>query len=174
MKRGPQDVPGYVYLMQRADGLYKIGHSRKPRRRVWAIRYQARQKVWLVTQLPVCNALGVERAMQIHHAAKRVSGEWFALTRADADEFPDKASARDADRLEDKINAGQRRVEEQQHCWVAPHLAAAGWSLERLAQEAGITYRYMHRMRFGQRCMMSWDFRKKLAKALGVPAGRLG
>lgn len=68
-----------VYLMERADGLIKIGRSRTPRSRRIAVQYEVKQKVELLKIFPVgkLHPHAVERKAHDLLVEKRIIGEWF-------------------------------------------------------------------------------------------------
>lgn len=77
--RSPDD-PG-VYLIRRAaDGLYKIGMSRRLPERVATIRGQCGGAAELVLVVRCADPRAAERLAHVVFKAFRVEGEWFALS----------------------------------------------------------------------------------------------
>lgn len=77
--------PGFVYLMAGSCGLYKIGMSNNPTRRVREVQMESPWRVMLLHQWAVSEMLSAERVLHEKFAAKRVRGEWFALDASEVD-----------------------------------------------------------------------------------------
>lgn len=74
------DAPGYVYVV-RCQRFHKIGWSADPARRLPHYQVHNPYPVALVGTVP--GTREDEAAWHREHAAKRVRGEWFRLTRDD-------------------------------------------------------------------------------------------
>lgn len=79
-KRRPSN---YIYLMQAANGLIKIGMTYHPQRRLEAINGASPMEVKLLCVFSDSLAETSERELHAYFADKRVRGEWFALSDAD-------------------------------------------------------------------------------------------
>lgn len=69
-----------IYLFLGADGLHKIGRSRRP----W-VRVKAFHKAKLVWHKYVNDAVAWEKLYHVAGQYRRIRGEWFSLTRDDID-----------------------------------------------------------------------------------------
>lgn len=74
---------GCVYIVK-ADGLYKIGSSKRPHKRIAQLR-TASPFIEPVHHIQCFAWREVERFLHRVFASKRVVGEWFALNDADLD-----------------------------------------------------------------------------------------
>lgn len=101
-----KDRKGFVYIVVREDGLYKIGMARNVARRLTSLGAAAR--IELVHQFPCKNRWRSEREMHMIFAGKRKHGEWFALTPEDIEAIRQVQSSDDVDALGEKISAGYR------------------------------------------------------------------
>lgn len=75
--------PDYVYVLQDKGGLYKIGVSNDPQRRVSEMVVKHPDQVTCVHTIPSRSAFQLEAVLHKHFASKCVSGEWFRLTAHD-------------------------------------------------------------------------------------------
>lgn len=74
------NVPGYVYLMSRADGKHKIGISAHPEKRAYKLRVKlSDESVSVVTKVFVSNMGRAEAIMHKKYEAYKGVGEWFCL-----------------------------------------------------------------------------------------------
>lgn len=91
--RGPNRIcagnsPGFLYLLWRSDGLYKIGHAIDVKKRLSNNRYENRgYQLELVHMVHVSCRIVEERYWHNKFAAKRIRREFFALTEHDVQEF---------------------------------------------------------------------------------------
>lgn len=71
---------GYVYLMRRRDGLYKIGRTgRDPRERLEEIEREVGMRVRLLAKVRCRDMYACESALHRRYARRRRTGEWFDL-----------------------------------------------------------------------------------------------
>lgn len=77
-----QPSPVFVYLFRAQNGLYKIGISSDPAKRLASLAIGP-VAIELVLSHPFENAKTVERDLHNHFSDKRIRGEWFALQPAD-------------------------------------------------------------------------------------------
>lgn len=76
--------PGVVYLIARDDGLFKIGHSHKFKKRFMGIKYENRgHTLQLIHVMFAENRKEIEAFWHGYFADKRVWREWFSLDDAD-------------------------------------------------------------------------------------------
>lgn len=74
---------GYVYLVKADNGLWKIGHSVEPVRRISGLGVLLPYEL-TIDHLIIClDRIAAESAMHKRYAHCRVRGEWFALTDQD-------------------------------------------------------------------------------------------
>lgn len=66
---------GYVYVVERGDGLVKIGFTEHPRHRLRALSDQHRYDVYVWAL--VKGTMAHEAMLHRRYAADRVEGEWF-------------------------------------------------------------------------------------------------
>jgi hypothetical protein len=84
------NLPGYVYLAQRRDGLIKIGISKNPTKRVSKIRKAERDDtIRLLEQLAVADMGTVEATLHKMFDAFKGEGEWFRLSAEQINELCD-------------------------------------------------------------------------------------
>lgn len=80
-----RDAPGYVYLIQSPSSAYKIGRARNPHNRMKTFGVQLPFEVEFVALIQTDDMYGLERRLHDRFHAKRINGEWFALTPEDVD-----------------------------------------------------------------------------------------
>lgn len=73
---------GYIYILKSGD-LYKIGQSAKPRKRLRQLRTGSALPIDVVYTMRTPHYKFVEKILHNRLAAKRVQGEWFALSETD-------------------------------------------------------------------------------------------
>lgn len=73
---------GFIYVVK-AGELYKIGFSKTPRKRFRTFRTGSPIPLEIVLTMRTPHYKIVEQMLHDHFAAKRVHGEWFALTESD-------------------------------------------------------------------------------------------
>lgn len=79
---------GYVYLLKHGSRReYKIGRTNNPIRREGEIGVQLPQQLTPVHYIKTDDPIGIESYWHSRFAAKRMGGEWFALTHADVIAF---------------------------------------------------------------------------------------
>lgn len=68
---------GYVYLVQDADGLYKIGYSANPEARLSSMQSGNPRQLTLISKVLVANRVEAERLLhsKLHHL--HVVREWY-------------------------------------------------------------------------------------------------
>ena len=79
-------VPGEVYLMKSGQH-YKIGRSNAAGRRAYELAIQLPERLEMVHVIRTDDAIGIERYWHQRYEAKRLNGEWFALSTADVAAF---------------------------------------------------------------------------------------
>lgn len=84
-KQAPGDNPGYIYLAQRDDGLYKIGHSQISETRIVELRRQCGWRSVLIWKLACIDKITTERALHMRYEAQHDAQEWFNLSAADVE-----------------------------------------------------------------------------------------
>lgn len=77
-----QPPPVFVYLFRAQNGLYKIGISNNPAKRLASLA-TGPVAIELAWSRRFENAKSAERDLHIRFSDKRVRGEWFALEPAD-------------------------------------------------------------------------------------------
>lgn len=75
-------LPGYVYLMKDAEGVYKIGMSDNPMRRLMEISRNHKQ-IELLHAIPADQMDKAESALHDKFQKRRIKGEWFSLMLRD-------------------------------------------------------------------------------------------
>lgn len=85
IRRRWDDGCGAVYLVQAENGLFKIGSSRNPMKRLGTLRTGSPIGIDLVHIIITWQYThqSLERALQRRFAHRRAHGEWFALTEED-------------------------------------------------------------------------------------------
>lgn len=87
------NAPGYVYAIQRASGLVKLGASKRPEKRPAEIkRYLDGEAVSLLDSWRVKNMFAAESVLHGVFAEKRVEFEWFKLQPEDIKRIPELLS----------------------------------------------------------------------------------
>ncbi len=79
-------ITGYVYLMK-SGKYYKIGRSVCAEKRHYELKIQLPEKLELVHKIVTDDPIGIERYWHNRFKEKRLSGEWFNLTREDLNAF---------------------------------------------------------------------------------------
>jgi hypothetical protein len=80
--------PGIIYLIERSDGLHKIGHTSDLKARFRNIKYENRGYVLKIAcTVFVESRIEAERFLHAHFGDKRVWHEWFNLTPDDVTLF---------------------------------------------------------------------------------------
>ena len=89
-----KQVPGYVYVFQsEATGLYKIGLSINPSKRLKEVSRKQKASIVSVATFYVQNMESVEFELHSIFDLKRVSGEWFELNADDVTKIKDTVKA---------------------------------------------------------------------------------
>jgi len=75
----------HVYIIQDTShtGLFKIGRSNNPRRRLYNFDVTLPMKLSLVHLIPCKDCIIAEASLHRHFASKRQAGEWFNLSAKD-------------------------------------------------------------------------------------------
>jgi hypothetical protein len=76
-------VAGYIYIIEAANGLYKIGQSKKPKRRFQTLEMASPVRLHLLKKFEVDNMLAAEFALHERFEERRIKGEWFRLKSED-------------------------------------------------------------------------------------------
>ncbi len=90
--------PGYVYLIQGPDGLFKIGRSVNPIARMSQIAPRD-VCLQLVSYIPSADCVWLERFVHEAYSHRRVKLEWFRLSPGDVEDFKTIGEADDIDDL---------------------------------------------------------------------------
>lgn len=75
-------LPGFVYLFSAANGLFKIGYSKNPDKRLSGINGESPIQVVLVHKIATNDMMWLEKKLHRKYANKRAHGEWFRLSKA--------------------------------------------------------------------------------------------
>ena len=78
-KQTPGNIPGYVYLLHRDNGQYKIGRSYCPEMRVKELKYQEGIQGELIWTLKCVDMVTTERAFHQRLVQYHVNREFFSL-----------------------------------------------------------------------------------------------
>lgn len=78
-------MDGYVYILESANGLYKIGRASNAERRIKNIWTQSPVDLWAVCIIKTENRYELECQLHERFRSQRVKGEWFALTPEDVE-----------------------------------------------------------------------------------------
>jgi len=84
----PANVPesrGFVYLIRAETGVFKIGKATNVARRMANLGHLSPVALELVHTISAFNALAAESDLHRRFRARRVRGEWFALTPEDVE-----------------------------------------------------------------------------------------
>lgn len=81
----PIRYTGFVYVMHRRDGLYKIGRTNNIDRRLHEVSKKLRERVSLICAFRVFDPALSELELHNQFKEKRVKGEWFSLSQEDID-----------------------------------------------------------------------------------------
>lgn len=118
-------MKGYIYLYGgtfRGEGIYKIGYSIDPERRIKKI-VKMPFPCELIYICKTENALSLERELHNHWDNRRLHGEWFSLRECDLREFPLVAislgassivACRDKQRVKKERSSPKKRVKAKQ------------------------------------------------------------
>ena len=83
-KPTPKSKPGCVYvILAEKTGLYKIGHTDNPDRRLKQLQRNSPDILDYVVTISTDDALTKEKHLHAMYTDKRVNGEWFKLTPED-------------------------------------------------------------------------------------------
>lgn len=85
--RSPRGVEGYVYLVQSPTTYYKIGRTVNPADRMKTFKVTLPFEVEFKHLIKTNDMYTLERDLHTKYAARRVNGEWFALTEDDVAEI---------------------------------------------------------------------------------------
>lgn len=69
----------YVYLIHDGHGVYKIGRSENPKKRLSALQVGSSHKLTLIHQAEISNPV-IERVLHRMFDEAREHGEWYRLT----------------------------------------------------------------------------------------------
>lgn len=73
------DLSGYVYLIRRPDGCYKIGYSKEPAQRASNLAAEIGEPVDIVHTIECDDMPAAEEGLHRQHARYHATGEWYAL-----------------------------------------------------------------------------------------------
>jgi predicted GIY-YIG superfamily endonuclease len=90
----PLPDPGYVYLMLMPTGVYKIGCSTDPQRRLKAMRAKFGKGIELIHVISCADYGAAEQALHSKYQHRHIAHERFALTEDDV------AAIKAVDRIE--------------------------------------------------------------------------
>lgn len=79
--------PGYVYLIEGADGYYKIGRTKHPDKRIDELTRQAPFPLKLLHIIEAECMIAIEAALHERFRNQCSNREWFRLTPQDIDWF---------------------------------------------------------------------------------------
>jgi len=82
-KRKPK--PGYVYLFQTSTGIYKIGQSIDPGKRLTSIQSSLPYKLSSIVRIPTNDMSKLENELHNRFRDKRIRREWFDLSPEDVE-----------------------------------------------------------------------------------------
>jgi len=80
-------VSGYVYLVEGAGGIYKIGKTTQLDKRMSFFEIKLPFGVQLICAIPSDDTSTLERQLHERFADKHVNGEWFRLTQQEVEEI---------------------------------------------------------------------------------------
>jgi len=81
--KAAEDRSGYVYVVEADNGLYKIGLSKEPRKRIDALGVKLPYELEIIILIETPDRYELERELHEQFADKRKNGEWFELTSKD-------------------------------------------------------------------------------------------
>ena len=117
-KEGLANLPKaeYVYLLQDVEvsGLYKIGRTTRPEKRIVdEFGVQLPFKIEVLRMIPTYNAAKLERELHRKYAHRRTNGEWFDLQDNEVLEILSRGSELEPPKRPDKpplFKSGRRSV----------------------------------------------------------------
>jgi hypothetical protein len=74
-----RNTPGYVYILQGDNGLYKIGSTNRLDRRIWEVSHYSGVRCELYYSVETANMNELEKKLHKQFKDMRVYGEWFDL-----------------------------------------------------------------------------------------------
>lgn len=74
---------GVIYILKADNGLYKIGKTSNPNKRLPRLAIQLPYQITVVQTIWTDDIDDLESRLHLRFAAKRVQGEWFKLDAAD-------------------------------------------------------------------------------------------
>ena len=83
-KSEPKTLPGYVYLMWAETGVFKIGYSADPTRRLKQFDVLP-ISIQIICNIATADMVGLERSLHQQFASKRFKGEWLNLAAEDVE-----------------------------------------------------------------------------------------
>ena len=83
----PLPKPGYVYLVRMPTGIYKIGCTSDPDRRLYALRNKFGQSLELLHLIPCADYGRAEQSLHKRYWHRHVAHERFNLSDSDIDEI---------------------------------------------------------------------------------------
>lgn len=108
---------GYVYVLKCGDH-YKIGQSKRPRKRLTQLRTGSPHPIEVVHTLRTAHFRAIERTLHVKFRDKRGTGEWFALSDEDIEYIKSIDSMgrtpEQAREYEDSLNAQQAEYQAKQ------------------------------------------------------------
>ena len=78
---------GVIYILKADNGLYKIGKTSNPDKRLPRLAIQLPYQITVVRTIWTDDIDGLESGLHHRFADKRAHGEWFRLIQADIDEL---------------------------------------------------------------------------------------
>lgn len=82
-KKPTPPIAGYVYLVRNSFGHYKIGMSTNPKKRIKNLGVDLPFEIVTEHLIKCTNYREAEYQLHKKYAAKRVNGEWYALSEQD-------------------------------------------------------------------------------------------
>lgn len=87
LEREPKSRAGWLYVVEGAPGLFKIGISRDVARRVMQLQTANPTTLRLLARFPVPDARSLERDLHARLTNRRVRNEWFQLSPEDVQQL---------------------------------------------------------------------------------------
>lgn len=82
-----EEIRGFVYLMRRSNGQYKIGRSLNVENRQQELQRKYSDSIEIIHVIPCDDYVSAEIEMHERFAHRQVRGEWFSLTADDVEQI---------------------------------------------------------------------------------------
>lgn len=83
----PASSKGFIYLIQGADSLYKIGKSKEPKKRISRLEVKLPFDIQVEHLIPSNSYHEAEIHLHERYAHRRIRGEWFDLSTSEVNEI---------------------------------------------------------------------------------------